>query len=144
MAYTLKKLSDSAAYKVAIGATAEDAAKDGLGIVELNYTTNPPSPIYGRYDNAPDDGPIPVTVAKPADTEVIGGGSVGPVPPASGAGNKGDIVNQNDPFVHPVDGENIHADNSPPATVDPEAERAAAVEVAEQSIEDASKSTKKK
>jgi hypothetical protein len=137
MAYKLVKTSENAAYKVAIGATAEDAAKDGLGIVELNFTTNPPSPVYGKYDNAPDDGPIPITVAKAADTEVIGGGSVGSAPAPTGVGDKGSIVNLNDPFVH--SDENIHADGAPAPVRDLEAERAAATEVAEQSIEDATK-----
>jgi hypothetical protein len=144
MAYKLTKTSDAAAYKVAIGATAEDAAKDGLGIVELNYSTIPPSHVYGKYDNAPDEGPIPITVPKPADTEVIGGGGVSGAPAPAAVDGKGSIVNLNDPVVHPAADENIHADNSPPPAQDIEAERAEAVRIANESIEKATKSSKSK
>lgn len=125
MAYKLVKTSESAAYRVAIGATAEDAARDGLGVVELNHSTVPPAPIYGIYDDAPKDGPIPITVAKAADTEVIGGGTVGEPGMPSALGGKGSLANLNDPVVRPVGDESIHADGSAPPQVDPAAEETA-------------------
>lgn len=99
--------SDDSAYEVAIGATAEDAVANNLAVVEMNFSTSPPSPIYGRYKDAPSGSGLGVTVDKSSDTKVIGGGSLGIVPPASP--DKGSLVNLADPFVR---GEFIHADGT--------------------------------
>lgn len=134
---------ENAAYEIAVGVTDQDeAAKLGLAVVEVDPTSGAPT-AYGRYKDAPDGGPLGVTVAKNPDTEVRAGGNVGPGGPAPSAGDKGDIINPNDPVIHGGSDE-IHADNAPPPVEDLEAERRAAVEQAEQSIEDASKPKRKK
>jgi hypothetical protein len=136
--------SPGSAYEVAIGITAEEAADAGLAIVELNYSTQPPSPVYGRYKDAPGGHPLGITVASATDTKVIGGGGVPAIPPAATGGNKGDAVNLNDPFVHGGTGdETIHADNAEPPVRDLDAERAAEQERSDDSIEAASTPKKK-
>lgn len=42
-------LDSGGAYETAPGVTDEEAAELGLIVVELSYTTNPPTPTYGRY-----------------------------------------------------------------------------------------------
>lgn len=134
---------DNAAYEIAVGVTDQDeAAKLGLAVVEVDPTSGAAT-AYGRYKNAPDGGPLGITRDKGAGTEVVAGGNVGPGGPAPSAGDKGDIVNVNDPVIHGGSDE-IHADNAPPPVEDLEAERREAVEVAERSIEKASKSSKSK
>jgi hypothetical protein len=115
--------SPGSAYEVALGVTAEEAAKAGLGVVEYSYSTNPPSPVYGRYKDAPKGGPLGITTAQPADTKVIAGGAVSASPPAPVGGDKGAVVNANDPFVHGGTGDDtIHADNTEPPVRDIAAE----------------------
>jgi hypothetical protein len=112
------KTSPDAAYEIAVGVTAEEAAEAKLAVVEQSYSTNPPTPIYGRYLDAPKGHPLGVTVDKPGNTEVIGAGSVGS-PGPSGGGDKGQLVNLNDPVIHGGTGdESVHADNSPPLVED--------------------------
>lgn len=133
---------DNAAYEIAVGVTDQDeAAKLGLAVVEVDPTSNRPI-AFGRYKDAPKGGPQGITVASSADTEVVPGGNVGPGGDGSGGPNKGDIVNPNDPVIH-GGSDDIHADGAAPPAENLEAERAAATEVAEQSIEDASKKSKK-
>jgi hypothetical protein len=137
-----RKAGDTAAYEIADGVSDRDeAAKLGLAVVEVDPTSGAPT-AYGRYKNAPDGGPLGITAVQPADTEVVAGGDVGSggAPPA---GNKGDIINVNDPVIHGGSDE-IHADGAAPPVENLEAERAEAVKVAEQSIEDASKPRKAK
>jgi hypothetical protein len=137
--------SPGSAYEVAVGITAEEAADAGLGIVELNYSTNPPATVYGRYKDAPKGGPLGITVAAASDTKVIAGGGVpAVVSSAAAGGGKGSAVNLNDPFVHGGTGdETIHADNSEPPVRDIPAELAAEQERSEDSIEAASTKSKK-
>jgi hypothetical protein len=130
--------SEGSAYEVAVGVTAEEAAEAGLAIVEYAYSTTPPQPIYGRYKNAPDGAPLGITVDKRGETEVIGGGSVSGAPVA--VGGKGDLINRNDPFIHGATGEeSVHKDGAEPPVRDIAAEEKEAREIAEKSIEDASK-----
>src|SRR5205085_12505738 len=101
---------ENAAYEIAVGVTDRDeAAKLGLAVVEVDPTSGAPS-AFGRYKDAPDGGPLGVTVAKAGDTEVRPGGGVGPGDAGPGA-NKGDIVNINDPVIHGGSDE-IHADGA--------------------------------
>jgi hypothetical protein len=137
-----RKAGDSAAYEIADGVTAEEAAKLGLAVVEIDPTSGAPT-AYGRYKGAPDGGPLGITVPEAADTRVIGGGDVAaPADNAAPAGGKGDIVNVNDPVIHGGSDE-IHKDGAEPPVEDLVAERRDAAEVARQSIEKASKRTRK-
>ena len=126
--------SPGAAYEIALGITAEEAAEANLAIVEQNFSTNPPAPVYGRYLDAPKGHPLGVTVDAVGDTKVIGGGSVAPVDNANVGGGKGSVINRNDPFVHGGTGdESIHADNSEPPVRDFAAEEKEAAEIIEKS-----------
>lgn len=120
------KAGPNAAYEVAIGVTSEEAAEAGLAVVEQSYSTNPPTPIYGRYLNAPSGSPLGVTVDDRGDTKVIGAGGVS-APLGNGGGDKGMLVNRNDPVIHGGTGEeSVHADNAAPlAPDDAEEERIA-------------------
>lgn len=136
-----RSAGENAAYEIAEGVSDQDeAAKLGLAVVERDPTSGAPT-AYGRYKDAPKGGPLGVTSPKISDLEVRPGGNVGPAAEPSGP-NKGDIVNINDPVIHGGSDE-IHKDGAAPPVENLDAERAAAVEVAEQSIEDASKSKKK-
>jgi hypothetical protein len=133
-----RSAGDDAAYEIAVGVTsAEEAAKLGLAVVENDPTTNAPT-AYGRYKNAPDDGPLGITVPKSTDTEVRGGGNVSAGADTARAGNKGNLVNPDDPVIHGGSDE-IHRDGAEPPVEDLEAERREQTEVAEESIERASK-----
>jgi len=137
-----RSAGDKAAYEIADGVTDQDqAAELGLAAVECDPTTGAPT-AYGRYKDAPDGGPLGITAPAAPDTEVVAGGDVGPGGPPS-AGNKGDIVNPNDPVIHGGSDE-IHADGAEPPVENLDAERAEATEVAEKSIEEASKPSKAK
>ncbi len=134
--------SEGSAYEVAVGTTREEAEKAGLAVVEYAYSTNPPQPIYGRYKDAPAGAPLGITVDRPGDTEVIGGGSLGSAPAAAGA-DKGELVNRNDPFIHGGTGEDsVHADGAEPPARDLAAEEAELRAVAEKSLADAGKRKK--
>jgi hypothetical protein len=137
-----RKAGDTAAYEIADGVFDRDeAAKLGLAVVEVDPTSGAPT-AYGRYKNAPDGGPLGITTVKPGDTEVVAGGDVG-LGGAPPAGNKGNLINPDDPVIHGGSDE-IHKDGAAPPVENLEAERAEAVKVAEQSIEDASKPRKAK
>lgn len=137
-----RSAGDTAAYEIAEGVSDRDeAAKLGLAVVEVDPTTGAPT-AFGRYKGAPDGGPLGITTVQPGDTEVVAGGDVGPGSTAP-AGNKGDIVNVNDPVIHGGSDE-IHKDGAEPPVEDLTAARAEATEVAEQSIADASKPRKAK
>lgn len=105
-----RKTSDSAAYEIAVGVSAEEAAKLGLAVVEVHPTTGAPT-AWGRYTDAPGGSPLGVTVAEPGDTKIVGGGeAAAPAPePAPVATNLDDPVVKTPPGV-----ETIHADNAPP------------------------------
>jgi hypothetical protein len=138
-----RKAGENAAYEIAEGVyTPEEAARLNLAVVETDPTSGAPT-AYGRYLHHPKDGPLGVTSPVSPDTEVRPGGTVSPAAAAGPGPSKGDIVNPNDPVIHGGSDE-IHADNAPPPVEDLEAERRAATEAAEQSVEDASKSTKRK
>jgi hypothetical protein len=66
--------SPGSAYEVAIGIAAEEAAQQGLAVVEYSYSTNPPTPIFGRYKDAPKGAALGVTVDDTGGTKVVGGG----------------------------------------------------------------------
>lgn len=138
-----RKSSEHAAYEIAVGVTDRDQASElGLAVVETDAFGAPTA--YGRYLDAPDGKPLGITVPQDAGTKVIGGGDVGPSTPAPVGGGKGHLVNQDDPFVHGGTGdESIHADNSVPPVVDLAAEEREAAEIAEKSIEDATKAKRK-
>lgn len=106
--------SEGSAYEVALGVTAEEAAKQGLVVVEYSYSTNPPTPIFGRYKDAPKGAALGVTVDDTGGTKVVGAG--GPAfAAASPGGDKGQLLNTNDPVVHGGTGdETVHADNALP------------------------------
>lgn len=125
-----------AAYEIAHGVTAEEAAELGLAVVEVHPTSGAPV-AYGRYKGAPDGGPLGITVAGSGDTEVVAGGAAGPAGPPS-AGNKGDIVNPNDPVIHGGSDE-IHADGAEPPVEDLAAERREMTDLANESVKKASK-----
>ena len=137
-----RKAGDNAAYEIAEGVTDRDeAAKLGLAVVEIDPTSGAPT-AYGRYKGAPGGGPLGITAVEPADTKVVAGGDVGPAPSPSASGPKGNIVNPDDPVIHGGSDE-IHADGAEPPSLDLEAERRQAVEVAQDSIKAASSSKRK-
>jgi hypothetical protein len=137
-----RSAGDTAAYEIAHGVFDRDeAAKLGLAVVEVDPTTGAPT-AYGRYKNAPDGGPLGITVVSPPDTEVVAGGDVSPGGPAP-AGGKGALVNPNDPVIH-GGSDDIHKDGAEPPVEDLAAENREAAEIARQSIEKASKSRKAK
>jgi hypothetical protein len=110
-------------------------------VVEVDPTSGAPT-AYGRYKGAPDGGPLGITVPEAADTRVIGGGDVAAPADRSSCGRQGHIVNPNDPVIHGGSDE-IHKDGAEPPVEDLVAERRDAAEVARQSIEKASKRTRK-
>lgn len=123
-----REASPGAAYEIAIGVTdAEEAAELGLAVVESTAEGRPAA--YGRYKGAPDGGPLGVTVDRAAETDVIAAGTVAPRADDTGAGNKGDFVNMDDPFVHGGTGpaETIHADGSAPGKTNKETDTAAVI-----------------
>jgi hypothetical protein len=114
---------EGAAYEVALGITAAEAAAQNLAIVEYSYSTNPPTPIFGRYLDAPDGSPLGITVPDDGKTKVIGGGDVSAEAAAAAGGDKGALLNVNDPVIHGGTGdETIHADGAAPLE-DDEAEQ---------------------
>lgn len=134
--------SPGSAYEVAVGITAKEAAEAGLVVVEWAYSTNPPGPIYGRYKDAPKGHALGITVDDTGGTKVVGAGGP-PVTPASAGGDKGSLVNPNDPVIHGGTGdESVHADNAEPLVRDLKAEEAEQREIAEASIEAAGKGKK--
>lgn len=139
-----RKPNPEAAYEIAVGVTAEEAAKLGLAVVENDALGRPAA--YGRYTDAPDGGPLGITVAAaPADSEVIAGGDVSAPANAPGTGPKGSLVNPNDPFVHGGTGdESVHADGAEPPVEDLAAEEREQAKIAQDSVEKASKSSKSK
>jgi len=128
-----------AAYEIAAGVTPEEAAEHGLAVVETDPTTGAPT-AYGRYKKAPDGGPLGITVTGSADdTHVVAGGAAAaPAPGAHSAGDKGDILNPNDPVIHGGSDE-IHADNAPPPVDTSDEQRREMTDLANESIEDAQK-----
>jgi hypothetical protein len=110
--------SAGSAYEVAVGITAEEAAAQNLVVVEYSYSTNPPTPIFGRYKDAPKGAALCVTVDDTGGTKVVGAG--GPAfAAASPGGDKGQLLNINDRVVHGGTGdETVHADNALPLTDD--------------------------
>lgn len=111
--------SPGSAYEVAIGVTAAEAAELGLAVVEQSYSTNPPTPVYGRYKDAPDGSALGVTVADNDKTKVVGAGGVSAAAPAATGGDKGSLLNLNDPVVHGGTGEeSVHADGAAPLADD--------------------------
>jgi hypothetical protein len=138
-----RSAGEDAAYEIAVGVTdAEEAAKLKLAVVETDPTSGAPT-AYGRYKDAPDGGPLGITVASPTDTKVIGGGHVSANADAAPAGNKGNLINPDDPVIHGGSDE-IHKDGAAPPVEDLAAEEAEARRVAEESIEKASKTRKAK
>lgn len=105
---------EGAAYKVVPGCTAEQAAEKGYAVVELSMATNPPTPIYGFYTDTETGAALERTVPADSTTKVVPAGSgAGAVFDANATGDKGALVNQNDPIIHGTDGQDIHADGSP-------------------------------
>jgi hypothetical protein len=142
MAIKFRDAGPKAAYEIAVGVTAEEAAEAGLAVVEVDPTSGAPT-AYGRYKDAPDGGPLGITVgAAAADTQVIAGGDVGAPAPDTGVGGKGNLVNPDDPVIH-GGSDDIHRDGAEPPVEDLAARARDEAEVARQSIEDASKALRK-
>jgi hypothetical protein len=138
-----RSAGEDAAYEIAEGVTsADEAAKLKLAVVETDPTSGAPT-AYGRYKDAPDGGPLGVTVAKNADTEVIGAGQVSANADQPAGGGKGNLINPDDPVIH-GGSDDIHKDGAAPPVEDLAAQEAEARKVAEKSIEDASKHRKAK
>lgn len=132
-----------AAYEIADGVTdAEEAARLKLAVVENNPTTGAPT-AYGRYKDAPDGGPLGITVPKASDTEVIGAGQVSANADRPIGGAKGHLVNPDDPVIH-GGSDKIHKDGAEPPVQDLAAEEAEARKVAKASMEKASSKSKAK
>lgn len=136
-----RKAGEHAAYEIADGVTAEEAAKLGLAVVEIDPTSGAPT-AYGRYKGAPDGGPLGITVPEATDTKVIAGGDVAAPGPAPVGGGKGNLVNPDDPVIHGGSDE-IHKDGAEPPAEDLAAQERSDAEVARKSIEKASKRTRK-
>lgn len=138
------KTSPHAAYSVAVGIDAEEAAKLGLAVVESTADGRPSA--YGKYDDAPKGGPLGITVDQLADTDVIAGGGVSPnVGTATGGADKGSVLNMDDPFVHGGSGdESIHADNAAPGKTNDQQDQDAAVQAAKEANEKNAAHSKKK
>lgn len=136
------KLHDAgggAAYRVARGVTAQEAADAGLAVVELNYSTSPPTPIYGAYTDTETGAAVEMTVHQPSETRVVpAGGAI--AMPTAGVSTKGDLANRNDPIVHGAADADIHADGSQP---DIDALRAADEAAAREGATDPTKPAKK-
>lgn len=110
--------SPGSAYEVAIGITAQEAQEQGLVVVELSHSTTPPTPVFGRYKDAPSGSALGVTVDDKGGTKVVGAGGA-PFATASAGGDKGLLLNINDPVVHGGTGEQtVHADNAAPLADD--------------------------
>jgi len=102
------------AYEVALGVTAQEAQEQRLAVVELSYATIPPTPIFGRYLDAPEGSALGITVDDTVSTKVIGAGG-GSFAAAPGGGDKGSLLNLNDPVVHGGTGAvSVHADGDEP------------------------------
>lgn len=108
--------NEGSAYVIYPGISREDAEKKGLTIVEWNFSGGNPVPVYGRYDDAPKGSGLGVTVPVGEDTEVVGGGSVGP--DQTDTGGKGDTMRPVDPIARPEPGTNPHKDGGEPAKLD--------------------------
>lgn len=119
-----------AAYEVAEGVTAEEAAKLGLAVVENDAFGRPAA--YGRYKDAPKGAALGITVPHDSGTKVIGGGNSIPTGDvAASTSGKGHLINPDDPVIH-SDNSDVHADNSPPQVEDLPAQEAKARKVAEE------------
>lgn len=138
-----REASPGAAYEIAVGVTdPEEAAKLGLAVVESTPDGRPAH--YGRYKDAPGGGPLGITTAQAADTEVVAGGTVSPnADTGTGGPQKGSLINPDDPFVRQPGEESIHADGASPGVVAEEEDDAPLREAAEQSIRDATKKTRR-
>ncbi len=139
-----REASPGAAYEIAVGVTAEEAAKLGLAVVESTADGRPAA--YGRYKGAPDGGPLGITTAQPADTEVVAGGGVSAPagPDTATTGGKGDFVNVDDPFIHGGTGdESIHRDGAAPGKLNEELDHSAEIAAANKSAGAPTKTTRK-
>lgn len=134
-----REASPGAAYEIAVGVyDAEEASKAGLAVVETTAEGVPTA--YGRYKDAPEGGPLGITVDMPGNTKVVAGGTAAPSAPSATTAGKGDILNVNDPFVHGGTGDDtIHADGSAPGKTSDDEDRTALIAAAEKSITDATK-----
>lgn len=122
----------SAAYKVARDVTtAQEAADLGLVVVELNHSTNPPTPIWGKYITK-SGAALEITRSKAGDTEVVPASSAGALTPAS-TGDKGALLNPDDPVRHGLGETNIHEDG---AVADPVTEASAQEEIVSENAYD--------
>lgn len=141
----MTKFRDAGAYEVAEGVfTAEEAAKLDLAVVEIDPTSGAPT-AYGRYKDAPDGAPLGITRDKAGDTEVTGGGQVSANADNAVVNNqKGSLVNLDDPFVRQEGEDSIHADGAEPGKLAEEIDDAPLVKAAEESIEKASTTSRKK
>jgi hypothetical protein len=129
-----RSAGDGAAYEIAVGVhDAEEAAKLKLAVVETDPTTGAPT-AYGRYKDAPDGGPLGITVPKSADSEVIGAGQVSASETGPHGGGKGNLINPDDPVIH-GGSDDIHKDGAEPPVEDLAADEREARDVAEKSNE---------
>jgi hypothetical protein len=111
------KKRDEAAYTAYPGLTREEAADKGY--VEVENNADGTAPVYGRYNDAPAGYGAGVQVSGIGDTRVVPAGGLGAAPPYSG-GDKGALLNVNDPVIHGVADNNPHPDGASPNDEDNE------------------------
>lgn len=116
MAKAKKNLLKDAAYTPVYGITRDEAEEKGYAIVEYSFADGTPVPVYGYYNDTQSGGPLDVTAPIAADTQIVAGGTLGAEPTT--AGNKGSLVNPNDPVVHGTDDNNPHEDGGTPNASD--------------------------
>lgn len=103
------KTSPKAAYKVVPNCTAEEAADKGYVVVENNADGT--APVFGYYENTATGAAMEILADKDEREPVPAGGE----PVAMMApGNKGALVNPDDPVVHGTADNNPHADGAKP------------------------------
>ena len=107
---TKRNERSDAAYETFPGLTREEAEDKGYVVVEWSLATNPPSPVYGRYIDTESGAALEVTVPVDNTTKVrpAGGDTVA----TAAAGDKGALVNPNDPVIHGQSEEGQHHDGA--------------------------------
>lgn len=115
MAKTERNPRSDAAYEVVPGVTAEQAAEQGLAVVEYAVSGSSFAPVYGRYLNTETGASLEQRVYQPGDMVTVpaGGETVATAPAVT---TKGGLINPNDPVVHGTANENVHADGTEPVT----------------------------
>jgi len=104
------KTSEKAAYKVVPGLTAEQAAEKGYVVVETNGDGT--APLFGYYIDTVTGAALETLQDRDDRVPVAASGErVGAVP----MGNKGALLNPDDPVVHGQGDHNPHEDGAAPS-----------------------------